>query len=338
MIILAIESSCDETAVALVRDGREVLADEIFSQADMHAIYGGVVPEIASRNHLAVVSQLTELALKNAGITKADIDAVAVTYAPGLIGALLVGLSFAKGVAMALDKPLIPVHHIRGHIAANFIAFPEFEPPFLALIVSGGNSIIADVRGYTDMSIIGASRDDAAGECFDKAARVLGLPYPGGRPLDELSQSGDDAAFRLPRPVIDGAPFDMSFSGLKTSVVNIAHNAEQKNETLDRASLAASFTAAVSDILVPRVMAAARSLGYEKIALSGGVAANSRIRADFERAAKAEGKTLFIPPLRLCGDNAAMIGCQGYYEYLSGVRGGMDTNAYATMEVDKIIT
>ncbi|NLB28787.1 MAG: tRNA (adenosine(37)-N6)-threonylcarbamoyltransferase complex transferase subunit TsaD, partial [Clostridiales bacterium] len=242
MVILAIESSCDETAVAVVRDGREVLADEVFSQADMHAVYGGVVPEIASRNHLAVIAQLTELALGKSGVEKGDIDAVAVTCAPGLIGALLTGLSFAKGISLALDVPLIPVHHIRGHIAANYIAFPELSPPFLALVVSGGNSIIADVRGYTEMSIIGSTRDDAAGECFDKAARVLGLPYPGGKPLDELSRTGDDTAFKLPRPVIAGAPYDMSFSGLKTAVVNIVHNAEQKKETLDRASLAASFT------------------------------------------------------------------------------------------------
>jgi N6-L-threonylcarbamoyladenine synthase len=337
MIILSIETSCDETAVAITRNGREVLSDELFSQADMHALYGGVVPEIASRNHVAHIGRLADAAVKNAGITKSDIGAVAVTYAPGLIGALLVGVNFAKGLAMALGVPLVPVHHIRGHIAANYIAYPELSPPFLCVIVSGGNSIIADVRGYTDIGIIGRSRDDAAGECFDKTARVLGLGYPGGAMLDKLAQDGDETRFPLPRPVIEGFPYDMSFSGLKTAVINIVHNAEQKGETLDKASLAASFGAAVSDILVPRVMSAAEMLGYKKIAIAGGVAANSRIRADFTKAAEAEGRTLFIPPLRLCGDNAAMIGCQGYYEYLAGVRAGMDLNAYATMDADSLI-
>ena len=335
MIILSIETSCDETAVAVTHDGREVLADELISQADIHAQYGGVVPEIASRNHAAHIGRLAESAIKTAGIVKADIEAIAVTYAPGLIGALLVGVNFAKGLAMALGVPLVPVHHIRGHIAANYIAYPELTPPFLCVIVSGGNSIIADVRGYTNIRIIGRSRDDAAGECFDKAARILGLGYPGGAALDKLAQSGgDDALYTLPRPVIEGFPYDMSFSGLKTAVVNIAHNAEQKGETLDKASLAASLASAVSDIIVPRVMAAATEFGREKIAIAGGVAANSRIRADFVKAAEAGGRTLFIPPLRLCGDNAEMIGCQGYYEYLAGVRAGMDLNAYATMDAD----
>ncbi|MDR0905891.1 MAG: tRNA (adenosine(37)-N6)-threonylcarbamoyltransferase complex transferase subunit TsaD [Oscillospiraceae bacterium] len=332
MIILSIESSCDETAVAVTRGGRTVLSDEIFSQADMHALYGGVVPEIASRNHLAVVSKLADAAIAKAKISKSDIEAVAVTNAPGLIGALLVGLNFAKGVAASLGVPLVPVNHLRGHIAANYIAFAELEPPFLGVVVSGGNSVIVDVRGYTDMRILGSTRDDAAGECFDKAARVLGLPYPGGKPLDDLAKSGDDTAFRLPRPVIDGAEFDMSFSGLKTAVVNIVHNAEQKGEELNKSDLAASFAAAVSDILVPRVMAAAKLLGYGKIAVAGGVAANSRIRADLQKASVAQGETLYLPPLSLCGDNAAMIGCQGYYEYLAGTRGNMGTNAYATSE------
>jgi len=226
------------------------------------------------------------------------------------------------------------VHHIRGHIAANYIAYPQLEPPFLCIIVSGGNSLIVDVRGYTDIKIIGRSRDDAAGECFDKAARVLGLGYPGGPKLDKLAQGGGDTLFALPRPVIDGHPYDMSFSGLKTAIVNLVHNAQQKGETLDKSSLAASFAAAVSDILVPRVMAAAVEFGREKIAIAGGVAANSRIRADFLKAAEQEGRTLFIPPLKLCGDNAAMIGCQGYFEYLAGVRAGMDLNALATMDAD----
>ena len=334
MIILAVETSCDETAVAVLKNGREILSSELFSQADMHSLYGGVVPEIASRNHAATIGKLAQLAVENAGIVKSDIDAVAVTYAPGLIGALLVGVNFAKGLALSLDVPLIPVHHIRGHIAANYIAFPELEPPFLCMIVSGGSSLIADVRGYTDLCIIGRSRDDAAGECFDKAARVLGLGYPGGPALDRLAQSGDAAAFPLPRPSIDGHPYDMSFSGLKTAVVNLVHNAQQKGEQIDTSSLAASFTAAVSDILVPRVMAAANEFGRDKVVIAGGVAANSRIRADFLSAAEKHSKTLFIPPLNLCGDNAAMIGCQGYYEYLAGVSAGMELNAFATMDAD----
>ena len=339
MIILSIETSCDETAVAVTRNGREVLADELVSQADMHGLYGGVVPEIASRNHAAHIGRLAESAIKTAGIKKTDIEAIAVTYAPGLIGALLVGLNFAKGLAMALGVPLVPVHHIRGHIAANYIAYPELSPPFLCIIVSGGNSLIADVRGYTDIAIIGRSRDDAAGECFDKAARVLGLGYPGGAALDKLAQNGgDETLYALPRPVIEGFPYDMSFSGLKTAVVNIVHNANQKGEQIDKASLAASFAATMSDILVPRVMAAASEYGHEKIAVAGGVAANSRIRADFMAAAEKDGRTLFIPPLRLCGDNAAMIGCQGYYEYLAGSRASMDQNAYATMDVSKSFT
>lgn len=332
MIIFAIETSCDETAVAVVENGRKVLAGEVFSQADKHAIYGGVVPEIASRNHAATIGHLAELAIRNAGIAKRDIDAVAATAAPGLIGALLVGLNFAKGMALALDVPLIPVHHIRGHIAANYIAFPELEPPFLGVIVSGGNSLIADVRGYTDLSIVGRSRDDAAGECFDKAARVLGLGYPGGAALDKLAQEGDDSLYTLPHPAIEEAPFDMSFSGLKTAVVNIVHNAEQKGEAVDKASLAASLSRAVSDILVPRVISAALKLKYKRIVIAGGVAANSRIRADVLSAAEENDLELFIPPLNLCGDNAAMIGSQGFFEYQAGIRADMTLDARATMD------
>ncbi|NCC68173.1 MAG: tRNA (adenosine(37)-N6)-threonylcarbamoyltransferase complex transferase subunit TsaD [Clostridia bacterium] len=333
MLIMSIESTCDETAVAVTENGRKVLADQIFSQADLHAVYGGVVPEIASRSHVEVISQLSERALTVAGITKKDLDAIAVSYAPGLIGAVLVGVNFAKSVALALNIPLIPVHHIKGHIAANYIAFPELEPPFLCLAISGGNTLLIDVRGYTDMKIMGATRDDAAGECFDKTARVLGLPYPGGIHVDALSKTGDDTKYVLPRSHVEGSPYDMSFSGLKTAVVNLVHNSEQKNEPLDKESLCASFSRAVSESLVPRTMALSRELGYKKVVVAGGVAANSRIRKDFSSAAEKEGVKLFIPPLSLCGDNGAMIGCQGYYEYLAGTIAGSDLNAYANMEL-----
>ena len=333
MIILAVESSCDETAVALVEDGRKILADKIISQVDLHKVYGGVVPEIASRSHAEVISMLAEQAINEAGITREQIDAVAVTYAPGLIGALLVGVNFAKSVAMALDVPLIPVHHIRGHIAANYLAFPDLEPPFLALAVSGGNSMIVDVQSYTEMKIVGATRDDAAGECFDKTARVLGLGYPGGKPIDDLSKTGDDTKYKLPLAHVSDSPFDMSFSGLKTSVINLVHQAKQKGEQLDEPSLAASFCKAVSDSLVPRTIDAAKAFGHDKIVVAGGVVANSRIRHDFEVACEKAGLTLYFPPLKLCGDNGAMIGAQGYYEFLNGNTTELDLNAYANMTI-----
>ena len=335
MNILAVESSCDETAVAVVRDGRTVLSDAIASQADMHALYGGVVPEIASRKHVEAIVPLADEALRRAGVGKKEIDAVAVTYAPGLIGAVLVGVNFAKSAAYALGAPLVPVHHVRGHIAANYIAHPDLEPPFVCLCVSGGNTLIVDVRDYTDMEILGATRDDAAGECFDKVARVLGIGYPGGAPMDKLAQGGDDARYALPRAHVEGAPLDMSFSGLKTAVLNLAHNAAQKGEALDLPGLAASFAAAVSDTLVPRAMQAARARGYGRLAVAGGVAANTRIRGDLEAACRASGDRLYLPPLSLCGDNAAMIGCQGYYEYLAGKRAGMDLNAYANRDIGR---
>ncbi|MCD8321847.1 MAG: tRNA (adenosine(37)-N6)-threonylcarbamoyltransferase complex transferase subunit TsaD [Oscillospiraceae bacterium] len=333
MLILSVESSCDETAVALVEDGRRVLTDQIFSQVALHKIYGGVVPEIAARSHLEVIVQLADRALKEAGVSRRNIDAVACTYAPGLIGAVLVGVNFAKSAALALDVPLIPVHHIRGHIAANYIAYPELEPPFLCLAISGGNTMLVDVQGYTDMRVLGRTRDDAAGECFDKSARVMGLGYPGGKPIDDLSQTGDDHRYDLPRPYVGDNPFDMSFSGLKTSVVNIVHHCEQTGEPLDKPGLAASLCRAVSESLVDRTMEAAKMLGYQHIAVAGGVAANSRIRRDFQTACEEAGKALYTPPMRLCGDNGAMIGAQGYYEYLAGTRAGSDLNAYATMEL-----
>ena len=333
MNILAFESSCDETAAAVVRDGRQVLSDAVASQADMHAIYGGVVPEIASRKHVEAIAALAEKALTDAGLCKQDIDAVAVTNGPGLIGALLVGVNFAKSTAYALGKPLIPVHHLRGHIAANYIAFPELEPPFLALCVSGGNSMLVDVAGYTDMTIMGATRDDAAGECFDKIARVLGLPYPGGKPMQDLAEGGDSEKYPLPRARIAGSDLDMSFSGLKTAAVNLIHNAQQKGEALDRPSLAASVAAAISGELVPRAMEAAERSGRRTLVAAGGVAANKRIRADLEDACRKKGLRLFLPPLGLCGDNGAMIGSQAYYEYQSGVRADMSLNAYANLEI-----
>lgn len=336
MNILAFESSCDETAVAVVRDGRIVLADAILSQADMHALYGGVVPEIASRKHVEAIAALTDQALQEAGITKAEVDAVAVTFAPGLIGAVLVGLSFAKSVALALKKPLIPVHHIRGHIAAAYPAFPDLEPPFLALSVSGGNTLIVDVRGYTDMTILGVTRDDAAGECFDKAARVLGLPYPGGKPMDELARQSEGGVYTLPQAHVDGAPLDMSFSGLKTAVVNLVHNAQQKGEVLDRAALAHDFTAAVSEALVSRTALALEQTGHTKLVAAGGVAANSQLRAALEKLCAEKGVALYLPPLKWCGDNGAMIGAQGYYEYMAGNRGDMYLNGLATMDLDSI--
>ena len=338
MNILSFESTCDETAVAVVQDGRKILTDQIFSQAKLHAVYGGVVPEIASRSHVEAISLLTERALEEAGLSRAEIDAVAVSYAPGLIGAVLVGVNFAKAVASVLQVPLIPVHHIRGHIAANYLAFPELEPPFVCLAISGGNTLIIDVRDYTNMHILGATRDDAAGECFDKTARVLGLPYPGGKPIDDLAQGGDDTKYAFPIAHVEGHPYDMSFSGLKTAVINLAHHAEQTGEELDRASLAASFTKAVSDSLVPRTMQAVKELGYQRLAVAGGVAANSRIRKDFHDASEREKIDLFIPPLKLCGDNGAMVGAQGYYEYLAGTRAGSDLNAYASMDVSQNYT
>ena len=333
MLILGFESSCDETAAAMVRDGRQVLSDAILSQADMHAVYGGVVPEIASRRHVEAIAGLAEKALADAGVTKADIDAVAVTYGPGLIGALLVAVNFAKAAAYALGRPLIPVHHLRGHIAANYLAFPELEPPFTALCISGGNSMLVDVADYTDMEILGATRDDAAGECFDKIARVLGLPYPGGKPMEALAEGGDDSRYPLPRAHIAESDLDMSFSGLKTAAVNLVHNAQQKGEALDRPGLAASVAAAISGELVPRAVEAARRRGRTTLVAAGGVAANRRIRGDLERACRENGLKLYLPPLSLCGDNGAMIASQAYYEYLAGNRGTMDLNAYANLAI-----
>lgn len=333
MNILAIESTCDETAVAIVVDGRNVLADCIASQVDLHSIYGGVVPEIASRKHIEAVYALADQALEKAKLSRRDIDAVAVTYAPGLIGAVLVGVNFGKAIALAMNKPLIPVHHIRGHIAANYIAYPELKPPFLCLVVSGGHTMIVDVKDYTKMEILGGTLDDAAGECFDKVGRVLGMPYPGGASLDKASKLGDDTKYVLPRTKGGENPYDMSFSGLKTAALNLINHAQQTGEELNVNDLCACFCSAVSDMLIPRTILAMQQTGYKKLAVAGGVAANSKIRNDLLSAAQKIGAQVYLPPLSLCGDNAAMIGAQGYYEYLAGNVADMSLNAYATKSI-----
>lgn len=333
MNILAVESSCDETAVAIVRDGREVLCDCIASQVALHREYGGVVPEIASRKHIEVISALADQALEKTGLSRKDIDAVAVTYAPGLIGAVLVGVNFAKATSLALGVPLIPVHHIRGHIAANYIASPDLKPPFLCLVVSGGHTMIVRVDDYTKMEILGTTLDDAAGECFDKVGRILGMPYPGGAALDKAAQHGNAGAYQLPRSKPGINPYDMSFSGLKTAAINQLHHAQQIGDEIDINSFCASFCEAVSDTLVPRISRAIEETGIKKLAVAGGVAANSRIRADIMSAAEAVGAEVFLPPLSLCGDNAAMIGAQAYYEFLAGNISDMSLNAYATKSI-----
>ena len=336
MLILGIESSCDDTAAAVVEmdeTTRQIRSSVVSSQIDVHALYGGVVPEIASRAHAEAISGVTASALKQADVSLADIDAIGVTYAPGLIGSLLVGVSFAKALAFANHKPLVPVNHIKGHAAAAYLVEPQLRAPFCALVVSGGHSLILDVADYTQLHILGSTRDDAAGECFDKVARVLGMPYPGGKALDAQARQGDCRRYPMPRSHVEGAPLDMSFSGLKTAVVNLAHHAEQVGEELDRAALARDFAQAVSDTLVPRAMEALKQTGYKAMVAAGGVAANSIIRRDLERACEQRGCKLYLPPLKLCGDNGAMIGAQGYYEYLAGHTAGMELNAYATRDI-----
>lgn len=333
MNILALESSCDETAAAVVRDGRQVLSNIIASQADEHRLYGGVVPEIASRRHAEAISSVTRQALEVAGVTLAEIDAVAVTYAPGLIGALLVGVNFAKGLAGAANLPLVPVHHLRSHIAANYVAHPNLTPPFLCLVVSGGHTHIVRVEDYTRFTVLGRTRDDAAGECFDKAARAMGMPYPGGVHLDRTAAEGDPNAFVLPRPHVDGSPYDFSFSGLKTAVINLLHKAEQRGETVNIPDLCASFQHTVCDILCSHTLAAAEQTGDTVIALAGGVSANSGLRSQMEAACAERGISLYVPPLPLCGDNAAMVGAQGYYEFVAGNVADAGLNACATLPI-----
>lgn len=333
MKILAIETSCDETACAVVEDGRRVLSSIIYSQIEEHRLYGGVVPEIASRRHTEQIVDVTQRALQQADLCWDGIDAIAVTYAPGLIGALLVGVGFAKGLALTLGKPLIPVHHIRGHIAACYLSHPQLEPPFLCLVVSGGHSHIVEVDGYTNFRVIGRTRDDAAGEAFDKAARVLGLPYPGGVEMDRLASTAQPGFYSLPSPKVEGSPYDFSFSGLKTAVVNLAHNAAQKGDALNKAALAADFTHTVARVLTSRFFAAAHELGHSTLVCAGGVSANTQLRRQLEDMAISQNKHLYLPPLSLCGDNAAMIGAQAYYEYQAGHLAGMELNACASLDI-----
>lgn len=333
MKILAIESSCDETAAAVIEDGRRICSNVIDSQVETHALYGGVVPEIASRGHMEAVVRVTEQALHEAGIFKEDVDAVAATCAPGLIGAVLVGANFGKSLAFALGKPFIPVHHIRGHIAAAYLQYPDLKPPFLTLVASGGHSMIVLVRDYTVFEILGGTRDDAAGEAFDKVARVLGAGYPGGPKIDSMAQGGNPHGYKLPVSHVKDSPMDFSFSGLKTAVINLAHNAEQKGQTLSAQDLAASFCQAVVDTLVPRLAHAIEQTGVQNVVCAGGVAANSWLRKALTSMAEEKRVSLFLPPLSLCGDNAAMIGAQAYYEYLAGHLGTTAQNAFATAEI-----
>lgn len=335
MNILAIESSCDETAASVVADGRKVLSNVVASQVDEHVKYGGVVPEIASRRHAENISWVVDSAVKEAGLTYGDIDAVGVTYAPGLIGALLVGVNFAKGLSYSLNKPLIPVHHLRSHIASNYITFPELEPPFLALVVSGGHSHIIAVKDYTDFEILGRTRDDAAGEALDKAARAMGLDYPGGKNLDIRAKNGNPDAYKFPHPRVDGAPLDFSFSGLKTSVVNILHNKAQKGESVDIEDLGASYIKSVVKCLTDNTMKAAAETGYKKIVIAGGVSANFVLRREMTSLCKKRGYKLYMPELSLCGDNGAMVGSQAYYELLAGHTAEENLNAVASLPIDK---
>ncbi len=333
MKILSIESSCDETA-ASVAEGREILSNIVATQVAEHRIYGGVVPEIASRRHAESISAVVDEALKEAGVTYSDIDAVAVTFAPGLIGALLVGVNFAKGLAMSLGLPLIPVHHLRSHIAANYITHKQLEPPFLCLMVSGGNTLLVNVNDYTDFEIVGRTRDDAAGECFDKSARSMGLEYPGGVTLDKIATVSDFKKYPMPRPKVDGAELDFSFSGLKTAVINLTHNAAQKGEQIDVPVLCATVRERVCDMLIENTFKAAEQYGFKKIVIAGGVSANSELRARMEKECADKGYELYYPEKKYCGDNAAMVAVQAFYEYEAGNIAGAELNAEATKNID----
>jgi len=332
-LILGIESSCDETAASVVKNGNEVLSNVINTQIDIHKIYGGVVPEIASRKHIESIDAVVSQALKNAGVTFDDIDAIAVTYGPGLVGALLVGVSFAKGLSYALKKPLVPVHHIRGHIMANFLAHKELKPPFVSLVASGGHSHIVLVKDYTEFEILGRTRDDAAGEAFDKIARVLGLGYPGGPLIDKLSKEGNKEAFKFPRVRMDKESLDFSFSGVKTAVINALHKLDQQGSEYNKADVAASFQDAVTDVLCEHTIEAAKKKNCMTIALAGGVASNSDLREKMKKMAGKEGIDVLFPPPVLCTDNAAMIACAGYYGYLKEDFAELDLNAVPSLSL-----
>lgn len=334
MILLGIESSCDETAAALVEDGRTILSSVVASQVEEHKIYGGVVPEIASRRHTEAIVPVVREALSQAGKALEDVDAVAVTYAPGLIGALLVGVNFAKGLALSAGLPLVPVHHLRGHIASNYLTNPGLEPPFLCLVASGGHSHIVWAQDYTRLKILGRTRDDAAGEAFDKAARAMGIPYPGGVEMDRIAEEGNPAAYKLPHPHVEGAPLDFSFSGLKTAVLNLLNNARQKGEEISVPDLCASYRRAVVSCLTENFFQAAEMTGAKTLAAAGGVSANRLLRRELERLAGERGLPLYLPDKSLCGDNAAMIASQGYYEFLAGNTAGMDLNACAQRTIE----
>jgi N6-L-threonylcarbamoyladenine synthase len=334
MKILAIESSCDETAAAVVEDGRKVISSVVASQVEEHKLYGGVVPEIASRRHAEAIVPVVKNSLEQAELTLKEIDAIAVTYAPGLIGALLVGVNFAKGLSLSTGLPLVPTHHLRSHIASNYISNQELKPPFLCLVVSGGHSHIVMVEDYTKMRIIGKTRDDAAGEAFDKAARTMGMPYPGGIALDKVAENGDPFAFKLPRPTVSGSQYDFSFSGLKTAVINLIHNSAQKGIELNKADVCASFRYAVVDCLKTNFLKAAEDLKVEKLVIAGGVSANRLLRSTLQDECNKRGLAFYMPEKSLCGDNAAMVGSQGYYEYLSGNIASTDLNAFATMSIE----
>lgn len=332
MKILSIESSCDETSVAVTEE-RQILSNIVATQIAEHRIYGGVVPEIASRRHTEAISAVCDEALKQAGITYSDIDAVAVTFAPGLIGALLVGVNFAKGLAMSLGVPLIPVHHLRSHIAANYINNKDLKPPFLCLLVSGGNTVLAEVTDYTCFKVLGGTTDDAAGECFDKTARAMGLQYPGGVTMDRIATTADFSKYPLPHPK-SAESFGFSFSGLKTAVVNTIHNAKQKGEEIDVPVLCATVRERVCDMLIGTTLKALEETGHTTLVVAGGVSANSELRRRFVEECEGRGIKLYFPELKYCGDNAAMVGVQGYYEYLSGNIGDAELNATATLPID----
>ena len=334
MILLGIESSCDETAASLVEDGRAILSSVVASQVEEHKIYGGVVPEIASRRHSEAIVGVVKEALEQGGKTLSQIDGIAVTYAPGLIGALLVGVNFAKGLSLSTGLPLIPVHHLRGHIASNYLSNPDLEPPFLCLVVSGGHSHIVQVEDYTRLKILGRTRDDAAGEAFDKAARAMGIPYPGGVEMDKIAEEGNPDAYKLPHPRVEGAPLDFSFSGLKTAVLNLLNNAKQKGVEVSVPDLCASYRKAVVTCLTENFFKAVEMTGAKTLAAAGGVSANRLLRRELERLAKERGLSLYLPDRSLCGDNAAMIASQGYYEFLAGNTAGMDLNACAQRSME----